>query len=89
MFFKSTASSNQPEKTFYCRSRGNAPETHPINGHSESKKLNKLKLCSVRKPATFPYRFKPKTSAATTAFQSAIGKFPGSGMLTFCTSYHS
>jgi hypothetical protein len=89
MFFKGTATSNQSEKTFNCRSRCNTPETHAINRNSEGKKFNKFSFCSVRKPAAFPYRFNPKSIATPTTFNSAIGKFPSFRVLAFYTSYHS
>ena len=89
MLFKSTTSSDQAEKPFDRRCRGNAPKTHPINSNAKGKKLYKFSFCSVGKPTTFPNRFNAKTITTLTAFQPAIRKLPRSRMLTFCTSFHS
>lgn len=89
MFFIGTAGPDQPEEAFNCRSRSNTPETHPVNRNPQGKKLNKLSFCPVGKPAAFPNRFYFKSRATPTTFHSAIGQFPGSRVLTFCTSYHN
>jgi hypothetical protein len=89
MFLIGTTGPDQSEETFNRRSRSNTPETHPVNRNSQGEKLNKFGLRSVGKPAAFPNRFNFKPKTAPAAFHSAIGKFPGSRKLAFCTSHHS
>ena len=89
MFFIGTAGPCQSEETFNRRSRGNTFETHPVNRNSQGKKLNKFSFCSVGKTTAFPHQFNFKPRTTPTAFHSAISKFPGSRILTFCTSYHN
>ncbi len=89
MFFIGTAGSDQSKETFNCRGRINTPVPQPVDRNSQGKKLNKFSFCSVRKLTAFPNRFNFKTRTTPTTFHSAIGKFPGSRILTLCTSFHN